>query len=458
MSTQAHQKLALLQEGIASALSGDKVAARRLLEQVTTSHPENELAWLWLASVCLEPMETIRCWRRVLKLNPTQEHAITGLRRLLLQEGIAAAKSGRKEEARELLIELSQIDNNSEVALLWLATVAKDAEEAQHYTERVLELNPNNERARGWLEKLQGNNQQAAAASASAEAMHTHHPTRNSTQPIRVISSSGWSCPLCGAETIKTVSRCPKCRAVVSLTNVDELLNNTELNVPLIREAVRRLEDQADLAKENIDYFTLYNLGIGCLNLNRLEEGAKYLRAASNIKLKDERLKTQVESLLHRVHQAVNGASAALNGTDEMSTGTAAAAAETVTETVGAHTILVVDDSPTIRKLVSMTLEKYGHRVLTAGNGLDAVNKLKEVVPDLILSDITMPHMDGYQLCKAIRGNAVTKKVPVIMLSGKDGIFDKLRGRMVGATAYITKPFDAESLLQLIDMHCQQER
>lgn len=454
MSTQAHQKLALLQEGIASALSGDKVAARRLLEQVTTSHPENELAWLWLASVCIEPMETIRCWRRVLKLNPTQEHAITGLRRLLLQEGISAAKSGRKEEARELLIELSQIDNNSEVALLWLATVAKDAEEAQHYTERVLEINPNNERAQAWLEKLQG----TPAAAASNEALHAPHSSKNSSQPIRVISSSGWSCPLCGAETIKTVSRCPKCRAVVSLTNVDELLNNTELNVPLIREAVRRLEDQADQAKENVDYFTLYNLGIGCLNLNRLEEGAKYLRAASNIKLKDERLRTQVESLLHRVHQTVNGASAALNGTDEAATTTDTSVTETVTETVGAHTILVVDDSPTIRKLVSMTLEKYGHRVLTAGNGLDAVNKLKEVVPDLILSDITMPHMDGYQLCKAIRGNAITKKVPVIMLSGKDGIFDKLRGRMVGATAYITKPFDADSLLQLIDMHCQQER
>ncbi|MBS1810010.1 MAG: response regulator [Acidobacteria bacterium] len=125
-------------------------------------------------------------------------------------------------------------------------------------------------------------------------------------------------------------------------------------------------------------------------------------------------------------------------------------------ETVGSYTILMVDDSPTIRKLVSMTLEKYGHQVICATNGLDALNKLKEVVPDLILSDITMPHMDGYQLCKMIRSNSVTKGVPIIMLSGKDGIFDKLRGRMVGATAYITKPFEIDSLLQLIDVHCQE--
>ena len=88
--------------------------------------------------------------------------------------------------------------------------------------------------------------------------------------------------------------------------------------------------------------------------------------------------------------------------------------------------------------------------------GLDALNALKEAIPDLILSDITMPQMDGYQLCKMIRSNAVTKHVPVIMLSGKDGLFDKLRGRMVGATAYITKPFEIDGLLQLIDLHCQQ--
>ncbi|MBL8203958.1 MAG: response regulator [Blastocatellia bacterium] len=130
----------------------------------------------------------------------------------------------------------------------------------------------------------------------------------------------------------------------------------------------------------------------------------------------------------------------------------------TLNEGSGGYTILVVDDSPTIRKLVTMTLEKYGHHVLSATNGLDALNKLKEVVPDLILSDINMPHMDGYQLCKMIRGNSITRSVPVIMLSGKDGIFDKLRGRMVGATAYITKPFEIDSLLQLIDMHCQQSQ
>ncbi len=446
MNSSAHPKLALLQEAIASALSGDKQAARTLLEQVTATHPENELAWLWLASVSVTPQETIRCWRRVYKINPHQEQALGGLKRLLLQEGINAARNNRKEEGRELLLELTQLDALNEVAWLWLATLAKDVEEAARYTARVLQINPQNERAKAWMEKLRppvAPPLPIVMDAASASALNTH-------------ASSGWSCPLCLHETIRAFSHCPHCEAVVSLTSLDEILNNKAVNLPLIRDAVRRLEDQAEREGEHPDHNTLFNLGLGYLNLNRLDDGAKYLRRASELKLKDARLKAQVESLLERMCETAAAAEIAVTSAMNTPSPLAEPASLPMTEASGAYTILVVDDSPTIRKLVTMTLEKYGHHVLSATNGLDALNKLKEVVPDLILSDINMPHMDGYQLCKMIRGNSVTRSVPVIMLSGKDGIFDKLRGRMVGATAYITKPFEIDSLLQLIDMHCQQ--
>ncbi len=448
MTSSANPKLALLQEAIAAALSGDKQAARALLEQVTSAAPENELAWLWLASVSVTPPETIRCWRRVYKINPHQEQALDGLKRLLLQEGINAARDNRKEEGRELLLELTQIDSLNEVAWLWLATLAKDVEEAARYTARVLQINPQNERAIAWMEKLK-------------PAVAT--PARIMTDPAssghwNTQCSSGWSCPLCLHETIRASAHCPHCQAVVSLTSLDEILNNKAVNLPLIREAVRRLEDQAEAEDEHPDYQTLFNLGLGYLNLNRLDEGAKYLRRASELKLKDARLKAQVESLLERMVETATAADIAVTAATDTTSPLAVTDTPPVPEASDAYTILVVDDSPTIRKLVTMTLEKYGHQVLSATNGLDALNKLKEVVPDLILSDINMPHMDGYQLCKMIRGNSVTRSVPVIMLSGKDGIFDKLRGRMVGATAYITKPFEIDSLLQLIDMHCQQSQ
>jgi len=116
-------------------------------------------------------------------------------------------------------------------------------------------------------------------------------------------------------------------------------------------------------------------------------------------------------------------------------------------------TILVIDDSLTVRKLVSLTLERRGYTVDMAKDGLEALSKINERLPDLIFLDITMPRMDGYQLCKIIRNNKQTSKIPVVMLSAKDGFFDKMKGKMVGASDYLTKPFDAGVLLKAITKH-----
>jgi twitching motility two-component system response regulator PilG len=113
--------------------------------------------------------------------------------------------------------------------------------------------------------------------------------------------------------------------------------------------------------------------------------------------------------------------------------------------------ILVVDDSPTIRKLISGKLEKSGHEVICAEDGVEAIANVERAVPDLVLLDITMPRMDGYEVCKVIRGREATKDVPVIMISGKDGFFDKVRGRMAGASGYITKPFGPETLMKTVE-------
>ena len=111
----------------------------------------------------------------------------------------------------------------------------------------------------------------------------------------------------------------------------------------------------------------------------------------------------------------------------------------------------MVDDSPTIQKVVSVTLEAHGHEVVTASDGMEALAKLRTLRPDLVLLDITMPHMDGYQLCRILRSNELTKQVPIVMLSGKDGLFDKMRGRMAGAATYITKPFAPSALPPLVE-------
>jgi twitching motility two-component system response regulator PilG len=119
------------------------------------------------------------------------------------------------------------------------------------------------------------------------------------------------------------------------------------------------------------------------------------------------------------------------------------------------RTIMVVDDSPTIRKILGLTLEGAGYAVVAEPDGERAMQRLAELVPDLILLDITMPKLDGYEVCKRIKKDPRTAHVPVVMLSGKDGFFDKVKGRMVGATEYLTKPFQAPAVLAVIASHCQ---
>ena len=112
--------------------------------------------------------------------------------------------------------------------------------------------------------------------------------------------------------------------------------------------------------------------------------------------------------------------------------------------------VLVVDDSNTIRRSAEIFLKQGGHEVLLADDGFDALAKVNDYQPQLIFCDILMPKLDGYQTCAIIKRNAKFAAVPVVMLSSKDGVFDKARGRMVGSQEYLTKPFTKDQLLQAV--------
>ncbi|MFX1679596.1 MULTISPECIES: response regulator [unclassified Roseateles] len=117
--------------------------------------------------------------------------------------------------------------------------------------------------------------------------------------------------------------------------------------------------------------------------------------------------------------------------------------------------VLVIDDSNTIRRSAEIFLKQGGHEVVLAEDGFDALAKLSDYQPDLVFCDILMPRLDGYQTCAIIKRNPQFASVPVIMLSSKDGLFDKARGRMVGSQDYLTKPFTKDQLLQAVRQHCQ---
>ncbi|CAG0962249.1 Protein PatA [Methylophilaceae bacterium] len=112
--------------------------------------------------------------------------------------------------------------------------------------------------------------------------------------------------------------------------------------------------------------------------------------------------------------------------------------------------VMVIDDSNTIRRSAEIFLKQAGCEVLLAEDGFDALSKISQHHPDIIFVDIMMPRLDGYQTCSLIKRNSRFKSTPVIMLSSKDGIFDRARGRMVGSDQYLTKPFTQESLIDTV--------
>jgi twitching motility two-component system response regulator PilG len=114
------------------------------------------------------------------------------------------------------------------------------------------------------------------------------------------------------------------------------------------------------------------------------------------------------------------------------------------------YKVLVIDDSNTIRRSAEIFLKQGGHDVMLAEDGFDALSKVNDYLPHLIFCDILMPRLDGYQTCAIIKRNDRFTNTPIVMLSSKDGVFDKARGRMVGSQEYLTKPFTKDQLLQAV--------
>lgn len=239
-------------------------------------------------------------------------------------------------------------------------------------------------------------------------------------------------CPFCNSENEKQAFSCASCRTVLTLSDLEMLLSQHSADVEKLGAAVASLESENQSYGLSADQVA--NLGIGHINLKNYRQGFYYLQEAVRMNPNNVVLDAQVNALAIRLAEI-----------EEQQTAHEAMAKN--------RKILVVDDSPTVRKLIAGKLEKCGHEVICAVDGLDALQKMGELTPDLILLDITMPRMDGYQVCKMIRGNDSTKDVPVVMISGKDGFFDKVRGRMAGTTGYITKPFGPETLMKTVETY-----
>ena len=382
---------------------------------------------------------------------------------VVISEAIAAARSGQKDLARQLLREITDQDPSHEQGFLWLAALAETPAAAIGHLERVLELNPHNgqalnalavhrvhadkvakEAARSvpspveeppvvrpmplptaWTATMApgplASSLRTVAVSAAVVLQQQGHPAplelKNDPPGPRTITRNVWACPLCDTENIDGVNKCRRCGALQDLEDVWALAENRGVDEALVAKGAEKWLQRL-IGGPSFEAYV--NVARAYLNLNRSAEALLHLERACEMRATDRVLRTVLETLRSR------------------------------------KLVLAVDDSPTVRRLISVSLERKGYRVVTAEDGMQALVRLAEHTPNLVLLDITMPKMDGYEVCKVMKRNQTLKHVPVLMLSGKDGIFDKIKGRIAGATDYIAKPFDIAMLLHALDRHLGQ--
>jgi twitching motility two-component system response regulator PilG len=221
------------------------------------------------------------------------------------------------------------------------------------------------------------------------------------------------------------------------------LKNNTleRANSKYLIDAVTRYTDV--IAREN-NMKAVYCLCLVNCNLDKVDEAMDILNEVSRTNPDNRFLSDKLNLVLNHVATRLNKYERFQCSRVE-SARSVSPAAET-----NKKKILVVDDSPTTRKVVVITLKQKGYILVEAKDGLEALSKINDERPDLVLLDIILPKMDGYRILSIVKKTPELKDIPVILLTSKDGLVDKVKGRLAGSTAYLTKPFEPNDLIETV--------
>ncbi len=432
------KKVDMLREAVAAARSGNKGAARHLLQKACAQDPNNEQAWLWRASLAETPDEARGYLEKVLQLDPNHKTALSWLARLRNEpQRSTPVGSGLRSGSPAATPAPAQRPPAPPAAV----TAPVHTDVAPPPTEKPKAAPAWPVPARHPSQTVGNPVVPAAVTPAVAAASAVPHgpilvPPRTAAPPAPTLSpshgqatrvrpvpadddeveahgASATDCPMCGFANGALNAKCTNCKAILSLADVDAITKSRDANEDLVKQAVERYQRMIP----NGGAQAHINLAVAYLNLHSASEALRHLKAAAKLAPHEPHLEQALKTVQKRA------------------------------------LILIVDDSATVRKLVTSTLERNNYRTIVAADGMEALAKLNEDIPDLVLLDITMPRMGGYQVCKIIKDNATTKKVPVVMLSGNDGFFDKVKGRLAGATDYLTKPFEPSLLVKSLEKY-----
>jgi twitching motility two-component system response regulator PilG len=321
-----------------------------------------------------------------------------------LREGIAAAQAKRFDDARALLQQVVEATPDNALGWFWLAVVSPTAEAAVSHLRRALALEPSYAAAREALAKI-----------LIGQAVRMCDSAR------RLFREAAGVVPVDGRIWDGLVTQ--------ATTSVEQLMADAREVFSWPEQTLSVEAKPASEAEPKVDAAT---------DVRQEPEAATEVRPKPDIAYGPE---PDVLTPVRTVR---------LQADPEPQAEPAPSSAPS------ARTVMVVDDSPTIRKILSLTLEHAGYAVVAEADGESALQRLDAQLPDVILLDIAMPGIDGYETCKRIKGDARTAHVPILMLSGKDALFDKVKGHMAGATEYLTKPFESATVLAAVDAACSK--
>lgn len=339
--------------------------------------------------------------------------------RQLLEKGIRLCAGLHFTKAQKPLITLLQKENTCVEGWLWLSRCMSSKKKTKIILQKVFKLASTSKRVDREIRKFH------TAAKFCGEKI------------IR--------CPFCFAPLDPKATQCPHCRAYVVITE--------DIFQQLGRDANRQELDQAlqrfrSVLTRELNIPVLFYAGMAQLNLNNFNEALTYFEQIQECIGTSENMYTKtVQRILTYI------ASHHLTTNDDKAKGEPPASIASDDTLSSGKKVLVVEDSPTTRKVIKMTLEAHDYRVVEAADGVEALTKLNDERPDLVLLDVMLPTLDGYGILSLLKKNHNFKKVPVIMLTSKDRFRDKIKGRFSAASAYLTKPFEPRILLNEVAKH-----
>ncbi|MBL8179408.1 MAG: response regulator [Bryobacterales bacterium] len=305
--------------------------------------------------------------------------------------------------------------DNSPLKAAIMAAQQGDRKRAHVLLQMACRRDENNEQA--WLWRASLTSDLAEATECMKEVLRINRENRIAQQWLArthepAAESEEYECPFCGREDTQDFYRCDRCKAVVSL-DLELMKELADVNTAILEHAVNGYKQ----AIPDDPYNSNYWLAVAYLNMFRSELALTHLLEAQRLEPYQKDVDIAVEKLRRR------------------------------------KLILVVDDSVTIRSLVTRVLERNGCRTLEASTGMEALSYVDQKEIAAVVLDIGMPMMDGYKVCRLLREHARTAAIPIIMLSGNDGFFDKVRGKLAGSTDYLTKPLKPNMLMASIHKH-----